>query len=596
MPRPKRIKVASSQPPPSRVSKAINPSESAKQLHNTSKNTTARVLKESDKNSQNITATMLEAKKMAPKGAKSKNVTSNVVKGTTRRKAPVKPTEDIKKDTTKRRATRATSKPTKNAKATKTQLKGQKKAGEEVQREEAQEEAQEEVQKGLQEEYVQSAALDVIQVASSDPTPPNTSSNPPPQHQKSESSSVIHQTDLPPRTRIQETPTRETSILALTNFRRRPRQPSILSLNQDDDSQNITASTDELDAALEKDLERDLDLDMDDEPFEPEDESTPLNLAKGRRSQSRIATRFTPLSTTRSQSRAGFNELYDSTPKKTTKTVQPPRDDDELYASTPKRTQIDQLQTRFNELYDSTPKKAAITVQPVSSHNELYESTPDPVSRPQPEQTITTSFTSPFSSPLSSLPSRSPSASPGSPLGKRKRATEKEVRTPFKKTTKAPPPITTAALQRMLPQRRRRRPHAGDPFTIPSDSESYIEQMELREDEDELSYIPNRTRRGGGGKVQAVKAPAKAKAAASKSAKHKTYGGRRTSDKENRRPKSRHGETVESSDDGSGGEMASIINASEELQYIAEKFREVDQWSLDFEDITASGSSPSDAR
>lgn len=74
----------------------------------------------------------------------------------------------------------------------------------------------------------------------------------------------------------------------------------------------------------------------------------------------------------------------------------------------------------------------------------------------------------------------------------------------------------------------------------------------------------------------------------------KTYG-RRISDKENATV-SRAAAAV----DGGGGEAGNVsamsVEKEEELRGVARKFAEVDRWEMEFEEITASSSSPKDAR
>jgi hypothetical protein len=89
---------------------------------------------------------------------------------------------------------------------------------------------------------------------------------------------------------------------------------------------------------------------------------------------------------------------------------------------------------------------------------------------------------------------------------------------------------------------------------------------------------------------------------------HKTYGARRAaSDKDNTLTPDRHDETSSYDPDDSLTPLPSNVSALDnsigldrrldtELALAKRKFKAVDRWQLDFEDVTASSSSPWDAR
>ena len=97
--------------------------------------------------------------------------------------------------------------------------------------------------------------------------------------------------------KVQNTPTVETSIMALKNFKRRPRQPSMLQMVQQRTASarpSITnTSTAMYQTAAEDQSVFDLDLDTDEEDdFAPEAEGTPLNARKPTRLSSASNTQF----------------------------------------------------------------------------------------------------------------------------------------------------------------------------------------------------------------------------------------------------------------------------------------------------------------
>lgn len=97
--------------------------------------------------------------------------------------------------------------------------------------------------------------------------------------------------------KVQNTPTVETSMMALKNFKRRPRQPSMLQMVQQRTASarpSITnTSTAMYQTAAEDQSVFDLDLDTDEEDdFAPEAEGTPLNARKPTRLSSASNTQF----------------------------------------------------------------------------------------------------------------------------------------------------------------------------------------------------------------------------------------------------------------------------------------------------------------
>ncbi|KAI2624020.1 hypothetical protein GGS26DRAFT_565517 [Hypomontagnella submonticulosa] len=185
--------------------------------------------------------------------------------------------------------------------------------------------------------------------------------------------------------------------------------------------------------------------------------------------------------------------------------------------------------------------------------------------------------------------------------------------------SKADAKITTADLASLLPRRRRRiGRHGGDE----DDSEAEVDISGLGNDDDELSYMDVRARRhpvrpgSRAGNSNAIshsrnqnttraRAAGKAKRTPS-SNRRATITYSRTSDKENQGEEEGedNGSDTETGGEqaGAGAELAGeessqdmVARMGEELKNAARKFQEVDQWQLDYEEMTQS-SSPRDAR
>lgn len=170
-----------------------------------------------------------------------------------------------------------------------------------------------------------------------------------------------------------------------------------------------------------------------------------------------------------------------------------------------------------------------------------------------------------------------------------------------KKEKIQPAMMATAELQALLPRRRVRRPVPNrDVFEIDSDGG---ENEDGEGSADELSVLPPARRYGRSGTITGP-APAK------KVTKLKTKS-RRISDKEN--PTASEEEEVDPDDslaplkdtveseedeDDTGARKKKKMNekASKEIEKAKRKFASVDQWEMEFESVTAEGSSQVDAR
>ncbi|KAL8722038.1 MAG: hypothetical protein Q9225_001414 [Loekoesia sp. 1 TL-2023] len=379
------------------------------------------------------------------------------------------------------------------------------------------------------------------------------------------------------------TPSRETSILDIENFKRRPRQPSLLQIAQ---AQN---------AAEESEIDDTLD------DFNPDDESTPLH-------QSNPGLQLDPLSTSSGhQSSSRKRKL--STPEIQVPASQPQNVPDRSSSPVPSSSD-NLLGTPAEDSQPNPPLPAIPPEKSTSAQQTIYSDTlapprsssPPDSPKTQPCQSKTRSRKSQGASkangkaanskvrkPLGPvLPPRSPSPTQRSPTN------ASTTRSPLK-------PLTTSALQNLLPRRRRimSRNKENNIFELNSSSDmDSFNAGEMDEGADELSYhITSRksapeksknTRKGkGGGTSIATK---------SKPKKGEKRPGMTYTRKQNLDP-----DEDEDAGSGSGNQdVAGAVTmdgkAREEMKKLAAKFREVDDWGLEFEEVTGSSDRMRDAR
>jgi len=370
------------------------------------------------------------------------------------------------------------------------------------------------------------------------------------------SNSPAHGTRPPSAIKVGATPAHERSILALTNFKRRARQPSLLRMVQQttDVEDNDEDSLDDTD-----------NFDFDD--FLPHAESTPLNVRKNKTGEETRNDSGTHVSS--SASRGTKRKLSPVV-------VQVPR------SSPPASPQSERDIEMERSLSPSLPEV-------VPSHERIIEQTQED------EEPMSETLAPPMSSSSVRAESEPPSPVQGRPRRRGRQAKTsvrdddseaEETETPAKAQRgarkKAQQKISTAQLKDLLP-RRRNRLRDRDEFDVESSDDT--EQVDS--DEDELQMPERRVRqRQAAGKLtspKAVKKTTRGKKAASKAAQKssKTYSRRISSDKENDKVGQAGADTTE----------VSAIEHSEKLEAIRKKFAEVDAFELEFEDVTATTSS-----
>ena len=408
--------------------------------------------------------------------------------------------------------------------------------------------------------------------------------------------------------RAQPTPS---SVLSLAKFKRRPRENSILRIGPEDESLSLTSLGGDFEDSF-GDLDR----------LVPLDASTPFKSATSRPQPTaptaRMQTALIPC-TPSNPPTSGSRKRKITPPENTVAQSQPP-------TSTP-----------LSVVTASPPGSEA---KDSSDHEE--PGLPSPKRRAVPPREI-------FSDTMAPPQSSSPSRTPMSPVKSAPKAAVKQVvpaapkpRTrddralraaspaakPSKKKSDQPRPMSTSALQNLLP-RRRVTSAPRDEFDLSSSDAS----ESIDEDADELSFLPSKQRKrlttsktvtakkpqprpaksataktpAKAGQSRIAKSALKSKAKAKQAALAKTFG-RRVSDKENHAGAARPSTSADSSLTSLGEHTSpsSALNSSsvldlpeperKKLSRLARKFKEVDKWEMSFEDVTASSSSPRDAR
>jgi hypothetical protein len=422
---------------------------------------------------------------------------------------------------------------------------------------------------------------------------------------------------------------RNTSIMSIGNFKRRPRQPSILGQNAAPlASSSMGLEMDrgtpaQIGSALkignfkrrarepsilrtaQKTQHQQLEYDDDEDDFNPEDESTPLNLSK---------TRNMTTSSTTSSSNPRKRKLS---------AVQVPRSSPTL--PSPRAIQTEETVPATGPLSDEEEEGSELR-SPEQVPMPSIEAGPD-TSEPLSETLAPPRGSSSLpSSPEPRLPSHrapsrgrrplrgrtppprtqeSPISSPPSLTYSPNRSAVVAAKPKQRRALLPPSTFSTAQLQSLLPRRRRRQ--ARDPFDIPS-SDDEVDVSGLGSEDDELSHLSVRARSRRSTIPQRTPAPlkkpqnAKSVSKTKQPATKRTYGAQAhgTSDKENE-------EEIDPDDslgplpDNDGNDSLENSQKLEdrvgrELKKAARKFEEVDKWELEFEEVTASSSSPKDAR
>ncbi|KAL5364575.1 hypothetical protein BJX96DRAFT_179080 [Aspergillus floccosus] len=339
--------------------------------------------------------------------------------------------------------------------------------------------------------------------------------------------------------KIPGTPAFENSVLS--NFRRRPRQPSILQVMQAEDRSS----------------------DLDDDDFlgglSPQDESTPLNVPRGKSLLVQNESPATPSQAPEPSSGSSRKRKRSSANIE----IQVPQSPLALVGNSPVGTPAPEIEDEAQE--------AGSTV----------DMPPPPLPPPRSPDVLSQTMAPPMSSPW------------GTPHSTILPDLSNLLRKPAREQASSKPAVSTASLQDRLLPRRRQRPRRRrnvNTFDVPSDS-SESDEESAGSDQDELSYISSfRSQRNRNPKSKSSHMGQK-KQAKQKVPSKKTYSPRNAgNDKENEpadgsSPLSSALDTDALKSDSTSPHHKYL---SEELRLQAQKFAEVDQWQMEFEDVPES--------
>ena len=377
----------------------------------------------------------------------------------------------------------------------------------------------------------------------------------------------------------QEPPLTQSSVLGGIHFKKRARQPSLLQLAQ---------------------AQHDTGADFDDEDsydFRPDDESTPLVKSMSQSNEfASSSLRHTSGSRKRKLASPEV-QVPASQSEQDLRAMSPEHEDDFTLPPDNGEDTPEPTLPRLRRPRTPSPHIFSDTLAPPRSSSSPTKQSPQraprrgPKPKPKPHATTKSRTRNQHVDP------ESPAASPQST------ATASQA-SPARKAPPPARPLTTARLQNLLP-RRRACPKPQGTYDVPSSSDVELDTTRLGEDEDELSFhTTSKARR---------KRPATgtSKQRAAKGAKESTL----SSSKGNRISRTYARKSIvesHSEDDDSGSLVdeeqnpeladkqgaAPVLNekAKAEMKRLADKFKEVDEYTLDFEDMTGSSSQMRDAR
>ncbi|KAI4211766.1 MAG: hypothetical protein LQ351_005406 [Letrouitia transgressa] len=385
--------------------------------------------------------------------------------------------------------------------------------------------------------------------------------------------------------KTKRTPLKDSSIIVAAQPKKRPRQPSLLQMAQ---IQKVVQDSEDDDSLGD---------------FEPEDISTPLKI---RPPQNQGTSPFSSI------------QHYPSSRKR-----KRPSLDTQLLAS--------QLASEHTSSRPSSPPSPPdIPFNPLSKNDAPQLPLPQHASSRSFRQQVIHSDT---------LASPQSSSSPPPPKQLKNRSNHSRVpaKTENRNGRRAPTPLpprsptptqpstqrtvhppakalTTSTLQNFLPHRRVQHKAKGEvsTFDLPSSSEVGLVSTELGEDEDELSYRAGPSTLRKPKQAQPFKYKEKTNTGGKRSLAERaslTYSRKKAADKENSVDDRGGHDTVndeEEDDNDIGGgfghhderERHTKMDgrAKAEVRRLVDKFREVDEWGLEFEEVTGSSDRMVDAR
>ena len=378
--------------------------------------------------------------------------------------------------------------------------------------------------------------------------------------------------------KVHGTPLVQSSFLGGLQFKRRVRQPSLLTLAQPQPDTNIDPEGD--------DVEGDESL----EDFRPDDESTPTVKTMAQ-SDERTASQQETASSRKRKRPSPDIQVPASQSQ--------PQSISSASSSVESDSSLDLLNAQGEVAEEPTLPRLRHTKQ---ASPEIYDETLAP-----PQSSSSSSPEKPKEQPKKLMKKSKPPKKKGaraqrdgsaSPAPTPRSSTPNPHTSPVGNSKIPVQPLTTARLQNLLP-RRRTRAKPADAFDIPSSSDVELDTTHLAEDEDELSFHTAGKRRR---KESRTGTASRARAGTAKKNTKMLLGGKRPSKTYARQSFVEPG----SDDDEIGVEEDSAFQVSgeghqilpkfdakaqAEMERMAKKFKEVDDYALDFEDMTGSNSS-----
>ena len=371
--------------------------------------------------------------------------------------------------------------------------------------------------------------------------------------------------------RIQETPRLQSSMLGGAMFKKRPRQPSLLQMVQS--QQQVQDEVDDDDMYN----------------FLPDDESTPLikSLSQPRghtissssrqTSGSRKRKQATPeIQVAASQSQSDYPHSSPSSippqPPEPQEVFDLPAEEDEPRPTLPRYRSAQSLETKIHSDTLAPPQSSS----PAKAQPQHTRRNPSKAYKPV--------------QPKGQPPKRKDPSTAPSPMS----STSTQISPIRPKPLKT---LTTATLQNLLPRRRVRGRPKGD-FDIPSSSDVELDTTGLGEDEDELSFHTTKVRRKRPS-MTGQKSAAKRKETLAGKKASKTYTRKSivVSEDEDDENGSASGDELRQIAAGGRKKTPALDGrAKAEMKRLADKFKEVDDFTLEFEDMTGSSSQMRDAR
>lgn len=436
-------------------------------------------------------------------------------------------------------------------------------------------------------------------------------------------------------------PAVETSMLALKNFKRRPRQGSMLEMVRSRRSSVARQSIASVQPQEEHENTSVFDLGSaseDEEHFAPEAEGTPVHVNKTKKPastrKSLSATKSNaPASATRRNKRKSdemetSHSALDTLRKKHRKSEAPPMEDEPLPEANAESNQAAHISSDHQmsplpvpasdvQVLNSSPESTPPTEPSSSAHEGIGQRSEDfavPSTEEQERQQSKLDAADDFDAPNATMAEPASSSPIASPIPETQRT---DIYADPLTQVSPPPPepaktrrkgdakrsaLSTATLRALLPKRtlrpqpRLRRTEYDISSDDGEDEQTAFDTTHLDDDEDELGGRLQRKAKASaqtkGRKKPAATTKAKPKpkttakkpppAAKSKGKATRTYGRSAASDKENERNDS----APEQEDEEETSMTMHEVAHSKELEEARRKFAEVDEWDLSFESMS----------